>query len=64
MQTHAFSNGEGSFESRKRLWKLLDWVLVRSHMRSRPYMAWTGIRDVPIDEYVRRPPGWKKRHAA
>lgn len=41
---------------RRWYWSVRGFVLVREHMRSRPYMAWTGIRDVFVREYIRRYP--------
>lgn len=37
-------------------WASLDWVYVRRHWRARLGMPWTGIKDVLIDAYLRRPP--------
>ena len=64
MQAVAYGASEDPFEFRKRFWWSQGWVLVRQHWRSRPYMRWTGIRDVFIIEYLRRPPGWRKRFVA
>ena len=58
---HAFSGGPAPFSVRKAYWAARGWVLVRMHWRSRPYMKWTGIRDVFVGEYLRRPPGWRYR---
>jgi hypothetical protein len=43
-------------DARRVYWRSRGFVLVRSHWRSAPYMAWTGIKDVFVSEHVRRPP--------
>lgn len=45
-----------TFDARQLYWRSRGFVLVRSHWRSAPYRAWTGIKDVFVSEYVRRPP--------
>lgn len=56
-----FNIGGSTLESRRRYWAALGWELVVEHNRSRPYMAWSGIRDVFVREYVRRPRNWRYR---
>jgi hypothetical protein len=50
-----------SFEFRRAFFRRLGLVLVRHHWRSRPGMAWTGIRDVYVREYVRRFPRFRRK---
>lgn len=49
---------------RRAYYSLFDLVYVRSHFRSRPGMAWTGVRDVFVREHLRRPPYWYESNAA
>jgi hypothetical protein len=41
---------------RRWYWSLRGLVLVREHYRSRPFQAWTGVKDVYVREYLRRFP--------
>ena len=45
-----------SLEWRRWYWSLRGYVLVRCHHRSRPYCKWTGIKNVFVNEYIRRYP--------
>lgn len=52
---------EWSKEHKRCFFAAQDWVYVREYWRSRPYMAWSNVKDVRVREYIRRPPYWHDR---
>lgn len=50
-----------SIQAKRNYWSCRGWVYVIRHVRSSPGMAWTGVKDVPVREYIRRPPYYYRK---